>query len=120
MPTNFGDTTLASACWTQHAQARIRPTSVTFQRPHRRCERFLDVDREMAALQPSHEDPRKARRTSIRIAFAPMDMGASGQVPWIGSRQQPRERIETRRIEGCHHSRFSEHHYMDVTTMRLC
>jgi hypothetical protein len=82
----------------QHAQAWIRRTSATFDpvvafgstalpRPRRRRKRFVEVDREMAPLQPPHEDPRKTRRTSIRIAFEPIDMSASGQVARIGSRQ---------------------------------
>src|SRR5690349_21540169 len=91
-------TALTGAGWTQQAQTRIRRTSATVPRPRRRRGRLLDVDLEMAPLQPPHDDPRKARCTSIRIAFAPKDMGTSGQVHWIGSRQQPRERIETHRI----------------------
>jgi hypothetical protein len=101
----------------------------------------------MASLQPAHQDPGKARHTSIRIAFAPIDVEASWQVLWIGSRQQPRERIETHRIECLHHSvtacrwptrftssalplpqsradrqqdRRSENNYMDVTAITLC
>jgi hypothetical protein len=64
----------------------------------------------MAPLQPTHEDPRKARRTAARIAFAPSNMGASGQVPWVGSRQQCRERIKANWIEDSYHS--VEHHYV--------
>jgi hypothetical protein len=106
MSISFEVTPLSGAGRTQYTQLRVRGTSATLPRPLRRCERFLAVDLEMAPLQPRHEDPRKARRTSVRIALAPKDMGASGQVPRIGSRQQPRERINTRRIEGLPHSRL--------------
>jgi hypothetical protein len=75
----------------------------TLQRPGCRCERLIDVDLEMAPLQPAHEDPRKARDASIRVAFAPIDVDPWGQVAWIGSCQEPRERIETHRIERLHH-----------------
>ena len=61
------------------------PDDVDVQR--RRRDRFVDVDGEVTPLQPGHEDPGQARRPSIRIAFAPVDVRSSGQVRWIGLRQ---------------------------------
>jgi hypothetical protein len=142
---------LASACRTRHASVRDapvrnRPTSATFQRQGCRCQRRINIGLEMASLQPAHEDPGKARHAPIRIALAPINMKASGQVLRIGSRQQPRECIETHRIECLHHSvtacrwptrstsigapllqvhadrqqdRRSENNYMDVTPITL-
>src|SRR5437867_10420173 len=97
--------TLAGPCWTQHTQTPIRRASATLQRPRRRGERRLNVRLEMAPLQPPHEDPWESRHAAVRIAFAPIDMSASRQVLWIGSRQQLRERIESLRIEAVHPSR---------------
>ena len=65
---------------------------------------------EPGSARGRHDDPRKARRTPVPIALASKDMGASGQVPWIGSRQQLRERVQTYWIEGLHHS----HHLLYV------
>ena len=83
----------------QHAQARVRRTSAAGHRPDRRGQRLLDVDAQMAALDPGHDDSRQARAASLRIALVATDVGASGQVPRIGARQQPLEGLERYRIQ---------------------
>lgn len=73
----------------------------------------MSISRWRSSNKPN-QDPWKARHTSIRIALPSVDMGASRQIPRIGLSQQPREGIETHRIEGLHHSCY----FLSLSTVR--
>jgi hypothetical protein len=80
----------------------VHGTLASGLRTGRRDERLLEVELETSSVQRRHQDPGQVRRASVRIAFAPQDMAASGQVRRILSGEQSSERSERHRIDRLH------------------
>jgi hypothetical protein len=94
------------ARWTEHAQTGVRRLAEPSGGAGRHRQRLFVVNPQVPLLEPTHENLRQASCASIRIALAPLNMPAVGEIRWVWLRQQSDECVETDGVDDLQHFRF--------------